>query len=286
MRLTKLRRRKVLQKGCHVADIPKVTLLVPAFNEPEHILEESLSSVMAQTFTDFECIVVDESTRPEAALACERICARDPRFRYVHPAERLGLPGSLNLAISMARSQLLARFDSDDVCLPERLAVQVAFMEANPSIGVVGAGLQLIDESGNSTSERHYPERSNDITRKLQFTTTLAHPTVMYRTDIVKSFGGYDPSFRFAEDLDLWLRWLNCGVQFANVPDVLVKYRQAQTRRHRSHWQFNLRARVRNFGSRHFFRRVAGIICIGIWSVLPPSVQESVFRLLLLRVRR
>lgn len=75
-----------------MADTPKVTLLVPAFNEPEDILEQSLSSVMAQTFTDFECIVVDESTRPEAAQACERICARDPRFRYVHPTERLGLP--------------------------------------------------------------------------------------------------------------------------------------------------------------------------------------------------
>lgn len=268
-----------------MSDTPKVTLLVPVFNEPEHILEQSLSSVMAQTFTDFECIVVDESTLPEAAQACERICSRDPRFRYVHPTERLGLPGSLNLAISMARSQLLARFDSDDVCLPERLAVQVAFMDAHPSIGVVGACLQLIDESGRPTSERHYPERSEDIARKLQFTTTLAHPTVMYRADVTKHFGCYDPSFRFAEDLDLWLRWLNCGVKFANVPDVLVKYRQAQTRRHRKHWRFNLRARVRNFGPSHLIRRVAGIVCIGAWSILPFSVQESVFRLLLLRAR-
>lgn len=269
-----------------MADTQKVTLLVPAFNEPEDILEQSLSSVMAQTFTDFECIVVDESTRPEAAQACERICARDPRFRYVHPTERLGLPGSLNLAISMARSPLLARFDSDDVCLPDRLAVQVAFMDAHPDIGVVGAGLQLIDEAGRPTAERHYPERSEDIARKLQFTTTLAHPTVMYRADVAKRFGGYDPTFRFAEDLDLWLRWLNRGVKFANVPDVLVKYRQAQTRRHRNHWRFNLRARVRNFGPSHLLRRVAGILCIGTWSILPPSVQESVFRLVLLHVRR
>lgn len=269
-----------------MTDAPKVTLLIPAFNEPEHILEQSLSSVMAQSFTDFECIVVDESTHLEAAQACERICARDPRFRYVHPTERLGLPGSLNLAISMARGQLLARFDSDDVCLPERLEVQVAFMDAHPDIGVVGAGLQLIDESGMPTSVRHYPERSEDIERKLQFTTTMAHPTVMYRTDIIRHCGCYDPSFRFSEDLDLWLRWLNCGVKFANVPNVLVKYRQAQTRRNRSHWRFNLRARVKNFSSSHFFLRVAGIVCISTWSILPPSVQESVFRLLLLRPRR
>ncbi|WP_019429425.1 glycosyltransferase [Limnohabitans sp. Rim47] len=268
-----------------MANAPKVTLLVPAFNEPEHILEQSLTSVMAQTFTDFECIVVDESTRPEAAQACQRICARDPRFRYIHPTERLGLPGSLNLAISMARAKLLARFDSDDICLPERLDVQVTFMDAHPDIGVVGAGLQLIDETGRPTAERHYPERSDDIARKLHFTSTLAHPTVMYRTDIVKRFGGYDPTFRFAEDLDLWLRWLNRGVKFANVPEVLVKYRQAQTCRHPTHWRFNLRARVRNFGSSHLLRRVAGIACIGIWSILPSIVQESIFRLMLLRDR-
>lgn len=269
-----------------MANTPKVTLLVPAFNEPEHILEQSLSSVMEQTFTDFECIVVDESTRPEAAQACRRICARDPRFHYIHPTERLGLPGSLNLAISLARAPLLARFDSDDVCLPERLAIQVAFMDAHPDVGVVGAGLQLIDEAGRPTAERHYPECSEDIARKLQFTTTLAHPTVMYRADIAKRFGSYDPTFRFAEDLDLWLRWLNRGVKFANVPNVLVKYRQAQTRRHPNHWRFNLRARVRNFGSSHLLRRIAGIACIGTWSILPAPVQESVFRFMLLRVRR
>jgi len=269
-----------------MADSPKVSFLVPAFNEPEEVLEQSLSSVMSQTFSDFECIVVDESTRPEAAQACERICTRDARFRYVHPTQRLGLPGSLNLAISMARGELLARFDSDDICMPERLAVQVAFMDAHPEVGVVGAELQLIDEAGRPTAVRHYPEGSADIARKLQFTNTLAHPTVMYRAETARRHGAYDASYRFAEDLDLWLRWLNRGVIFANVPEVLVRYRQAQTRRHRNHWKFNLRARVRNFGPRYFFRRLAGIVCIGTWSILPPPVQETVFRLVLLSVRR
>jgi glycosyltransferase involved in cell wall biosynthesis len=265
---------------------PKVSVLVPAFNEPVETLEESMSSLMNQTFCDFECIVVDESTLPESAEVCERICARDARFRYIHPAQRLGVAGSLNLAISMARGELLARFDSDDVCLSERLAVQVAFMDAHPEVGVVGAGLELIDEKGRSTAVRRYPQSFAKIARQLQFTTTLAHPTVMYRASIAKAHGVYDPSYMYSEDLDLWLRWLNKGIVFANVPDVLVKYRQAQTLRDRKHWKFNLRARIRNFGPRFFFRRLAGIACIGTWSILPPSIQDKVFRSILLTVRQ
>lgn len=259
--------------------------MVPTFNEPEHILEQSLSSVMAQTFADFECIVVDESTHPEAAQACERICARDARFRYVHPIQRLGLAGSLNVAISMARGELLARFDSDDFCLPERLAVQVAFMEARPEVGVVGAGLELIDKKGRPTAVRRYPQSSEDIAKKLQFTNTLAHPTVMYRASVVKDHGAYDPTYLYSEDLELWLRWQNKGVIFANVPDILVRYRQAQTRRPRNHWKYNLRARVQHFSHRYFFRRLAGIACIGTWSILPPYIQETVFRFVLLKGR-
>src|SRR5947209_8445890 len=108
---------------------PTVTVVVPSFNEEPHIVRASLESVRAQSFTDFECIVVDESTRPELAAACREICSEDSRFIYVHPTERLGLPKSLNLAISKARGQLIARFDSDDVCMPERLGLQVAFLD-------------------------------------------------------------------------------------------------------------------------------------------------------------
>jgi glycosyltransferase involved in cell wall biosynthesis len=269
-----------------MAKTPKVSVIVPVFNESVETLEESLLSLMNQTFSDFECVVVDESTQPESAQACERICARDARFRYVHPTQRLGLPGSLNLAISMARGELLARFDSDDVCLPERLAVQASFMDTHPEVGVVGAGLELIDEKGSPTAVRRYPQSFAEIARKLQFTTTLAHPAVMYRASVAKAHGTYDPSYRYSEDLDLWLRWLNKGIVFANVPDVLVKYRQAQTRRHRNHWKFNLRARIRNFAPRFFFRRLAGIACIGTWSILPPYIQEAAFRFVLLTVRR
>jgi glycosyltransferase involved in cell wall biosynthesis len=262
---------------------PRVSLIVPAFNEPPVVLRESMASVRAQTFADFECIVVDESTDPARAHACRDLCAADARFVYLHPERRLGLPGSLNLALERARGALIARFDSDDVCVPERLALQVAFMDAQPQVTVLGGGLEVIDDDGRTLAFRHYPEMHAAIARGMHLTTTLAHPTVMFRREATSVHGVYDPTFRFSEDLDLWLRWQNAGLQFANLSQVLVKYRQKSTSRQARHWRFNLRARVKNFARRYALRRALGIVAISTWILLPTGVQEVAFRALLLR---
>ncbi|WP_290661714.1 glycosyltransferase [Aquabacterium sp.] len=262
---------------------PRVSFIVPSFNETPEVISESLRSVAKQTFTDFECIVVDESTDPARAQACERLCNEDPRFIYVKPKERLGLAASLNLALGMARADWVARFDSDDVCLPERIALQMAFLAEHPEVDVLGGGLEIIDEAGKNLAFRDYPVEHDVIARKLQFTTPLAHPTVIYRRRLVLEAGGYDPSFRFAEDLDLWLRLLNRKVRFANLPLTVVRYRQQRTRRQSQHWRFNLKARTKNFSAQMLVRRSIGIAVIGCWSLLPAPAQESVFKRLLLR---
>ena len=264
-------------------EIPLVTIIIPSFNEEPNIVCASLESIRNQTFPNFECIVVDESTRTEFAEACRALCAEDPRFIYVHPTERLGLPKSLNLAISRARGQLIARFDSDDICMPNRLALQVAYMTAHPDIDVVGGGLEIISESGKLLAFRDYPVDHVTIERRFQTTTPIAHPTVMVRKHIFDQHGGYDPSFRFAEDLDLWLRLLNQGVRFANLKEVLVRYRQQNTRRNPNHWRFNLRARMRNFSTRELPMRLVGICAMAVWGSLPAGLQERMVYGLLLR---
>jgi glycosyltransferase involved in cell wall biosynthesis len=268
------------------ASAPLVTVVVPSFNEDPHIVRACLESIRTQTFADFECIVVDESTYPELAEACRAICAEDSRFIYVHPTERLGLPKSLNLAISKARGQLIARFDSDDICMPERLALQVTFLQAHPEISVVGGALDIISNEGKFLAHRYYPQTSTAIAKCMQLTTAIAHPTVMYRKVAIERHGGYNPDFRFAEDLDLWLRWMNAGLLFANLPQVLVQYRQDNTRRDQSHWRFNLRARTSNFSNQHSIRRVIGIACIATWVAIPKKAQEQIFKALVLRRRR
>ena len=262
---------------------PRVSFIVPSFNESHEVIRESLRSVAKQTFADFECIVVDESTDTARAQACESLCKRDSRFVYVKPKVRLGLAASLNLALGMARADWVARFDSDDVCLPERIAMQMDFLEKHPDVDVLGGGLEIMDEEGKSLAFRDYPCEHDVIARKFQFTTPLAHPTVIYRRLVVLEAGGYDPSFRFAEDLDLWLRLLNRKVRFANLPSTVVRYRQQHTRRQSLHWRFNLLARIKNFSTEMVVRRSIGIVVIGGWSLLPTVVQELVFKRLLLR---
>jgi len=262
---------------------PTVTIVVPSFNEVPEVVAASLASLRAQTVTDFECIVVDESTDESRARACRECCDADPRFRYIHPTQRLGLARSLNLGLEQAKGRFIARFDSDDVCMPDRLALQTAFLESHPDVDVVGGALEIIDEAGNPVALRPYPAEHREIARRMQLTNAMAHPTVMYRRSTVQRHGGYNPQYRYSEDLELWLRWLNAGVVFANLPQVLVRYRQQLTRRVGPHWRYNLRARLRNFSSAFFLRRVLGIGSIALWSVFSPALQERAFRMLMFR---
>ena len=261
---------------------PIVTVVIPSFNEEPHIVRASLESIRAQTFTDFECIVVDESTLPERAQACLEACRVDKRFLYIHPNERLGLSKSLNLVISKARGQLIARFDSDDVCLPERLELQVAFLRQHPEVSVVGGAMEIISTEGRLIARRSYPQFSSEINSAMQLTNAIAHPTVMFRKEAIDLHGSYNPRYRYCEDLDLWLRWINAGLLFRNLPQVLVQYRQDNTRREHLHWRYNLRARLSNFSLQHLFLRIIGVLCIVVWLAVPNKLQEQIYKLILL----
>jgi glycosyltransferase involved in cell wall biosynthesis len=264
---------------------PLVTVVVPSFNEEPHVVRTSLESIRNQTFTDFECIVVDESTRPELADACRAICDEDPRFKYIFPTKKLGLSGSLNLAISNARGQLIARFDSDDISLPERLELQVDFLRTHPEVSVVGGAMDIINTEGKHIGRRSYPQLSKEIASAMQITNAIAHPTVMFRKVAIDLHGSYNPSYRFCEDLELWLRWINAGLLFRNLPQVIVLYRQDRTQRDHLNWRFNLRARLSNFNSSYITLRIIGIFCIVTWVAVPGKLQELIYKALLLRRR-
>lgn len=260
---------------------PQVSCIVPCFNENLEILIESLTSLRDQSFTDFECIVVDESTSTQIADACRKFCESDPRFSYIHPSKRLGLAASLNMGIQMARSALIARFDSDDICHPDRLSQQIKFLRKNPEIAVLGSSIEIIDDAGKLVSRRAYPLRHSEIEKKFIFSSALAHPTVMFRKEVLNKCGGaYDPYFSFSEDLDLWLRLINSGAKFANLPDALVQYRQQHTSRHKNHWKFNIRARLNNFSRPYVIRKLIAVLGISVWSYLPRQIQQLFFKMI------
>ena len=257
---------------------PKVSILIPSFNEAPATIRESLDAIKAQIFQDYECLVIDESTDPVKAMAIQDECANDPRFRYLHPDYRLGLAGSLNLGLGLARGAFLARCDADDISLPDRLDLQVQYLDNHPEVGVLGGAMEIIDDNGCTTGLRAYPLRHEDIESSMMLTNAMAHPTVMFRRDLPERYGAYDPAFKFSEDLELWLRWLNAGVRFANLPDTLLKYRQQVTSRHSDNWRFNLMARKRHYNKRRLLLRTAGIVGVAVWSRIPKPMQEYLFR--------
>ena len=259
--------------------MPKISCIVPCLNETVESLEDCFRSLSCQTFANFECILIDESTNIESSLQCKRICELDARFTYIRPQKKMGLAGSLNLGIAASRGEYIARFDSDDICVIERFALQSKFLDQNPEIGVVGGFMEIIDDSGALIGRRNYPISHQDIQKKFIFSNALAHPTVMLRRSALSISGReYDPTFKFAEDLELWLGLLNKGVMFANLPIVLVRYKQQTTTRSFGNWMYNVKARIKNFSSPYPIQKFFGIFAIIVWSLMPKSLQVAIFK--------
>ena len=186
--------------------MPRVTVVMAVYNAAR-FLREAVASVLAQTYRDFELVVVDDSSRDDSLSILQSFV--DPRMQIIRHPTNMGAALSRNDALAAARGELAAIMDADDVCLPQRFERQVGFMTAYPAVGVLGCWTEDIDEN-----DAPYPLNAIDhpidhhaflfaIDAGLPL---LCHPAVMFRRDVVRSVGGYHPAFSHSEDLDLWLR--------------------------------------------------------------------------------
>lgn len=210
------------------ATAPTVSVVLPVYNS-EPYLAEAIESVLGQTFGDFELIAVYDASTDDSRRRLEEIARRDSRVCVVDGQNR-GLVDALNLGLSRARGEFMARMDSDDVSLPNRFARQVEYLRAHPEIAVVGSTITLIDSAGTVIREIDYPLTSTEVDRFLIETgCALAHPTVMARRDAILVVGGYRDLFQHGEDYDLWLRMAE-RYSLANLPQRLLRYRHHDTK--------------------------------------------------------
>ena len=255
-----------------------VSVIIPVFNANLLHLKKSLDSVKTQSHQDFEVIIVDESTDKSCSSFCEEYSIMHTNFRYLRPQARLGLPASLNLAIEHAQYELIARFDADDICHHERLKWQLDFFNNHSDVDVLGGYLDIIDNDDNDISQRKYPQESGKIAYRMQLECAIAHPTVMFKKVLYSMYGGYNTQYSNAEDLELWLRWLNKGVIFRNIPLPLIKYRQNDFVRPLQHYKYSYRARLKTFNFRYFPLNVLGIIFLLVIVLSPDIFLEMYYQ--------
>jgi glycosyltransferase involved in cell wall biosynthesis len=189
-------------------------------------LRLALQSCLDQTYPNFELLVVANGDNAESiSNQVKDWIGKDPRVRVFQTSVK-HLPFSLSLGLHHARGGLIARMDSDDVSKPFRLELQVRYMDANPSVAILGTAYEVVDEFGMVKRKVWVPTTDREIRHGLRTRNPLCHPSVMFRRDVVLKAGGYLGGLH-AEDYDLWLRLTaEPGLEFANLPDICLSYRE------------------------------------------------------------
>jgi len=201
---------------------PRVTVLMPAFDAARH-LREAVDSVLGQTYGEFELLAIDDGSTDDTADILGGYVARDRRVRLVRNGRNLGLIATLNRGLDLARGELVARFDADDVCLPQRLARQVAWMDAHPRVDVGAPWVAMFNEGGEGVGRR--AETHDEIVAQGLFFCPLLHPSVVMRRQRLHDLGlRYPAEFVHIEDYALWVQAART-LRFGGQPEVLVRMR-------------------------------------------------------------
>ena len=203
---------------------PRVSVLMPVHNGARY-LRDAVDSLLAQTFTDFELLVVDDASSDEAPAILASYS--DPRLCVLTNDLNLGLTKSLNIALRESRGELIARQDADDRSHPQRLQKQVEFLDAHPELVLVGTGARLIDASGAVLRARklHRAQTPLGVQWQLLFGNPFTHSSVMFRRAIILGrLGGYDEAYYYNQDFELWSR-VAADYGSCNLAEELVDYR-------------------------------------------------------------
>jgi glycosyltransferase involved in cell wall biosynthesis len=200
---------------------PRVSVVIPVYNRARYV-STAIDSILAQSLTDFELIVIDDGSTDESCAVVEAYT--DPRIRLIRNERNLGIPATRNRGLEAARGVYMALLDSDDWAYPKRLAKQAAFLDKNPEHVIVGSWARWVDSEGKHVKKiKRRPVRADDAAATLIFQSCLQQSAVMGRTAVLKRYG-YSEAFDLSSDYELWVR-LSEEHKIANLPQTLVRYR-------------------------------------------------------------
>jgi glycosyltransferase involved in cell wall biosynthesis len=198
-----------------------VTVLMSVYNG-EKFLEEAIESILNQTFSDFEFLIINDGSTDNSVKIIESF--EDSRIRLINNEKNLKLIASLNKGVSLAKGKYIARMDCDDISMPDRLEKEVKYLESNQEYGLVGTWYTVIDGEGVEKYNRSYPSNNELIKLFLSLNCPLAHGSIMGKTELFKQ-NAYGSKEHYAvEDYELWVRMAKT-TKIHNIPEYLFKYR-------------------------------------------------------------
>lgn len=233
---------------------PKVSVLIPCYNCVS-TLPHALESVLAQSFDDFQIIAVDDGSTDGTGEVLSQFAAMDSRVKPV-AMEHGGIVKALNLGLDLCASPYVARMDGDDTCLPERLLLQSGHLDRCPEVGLVSGMVEYGGDREKNAGYAYYVDWINTMAtperiRLNRFVESpLAHPSVMFRRELVDAYGPYRDG-DFPEDYELWLRFLEQGVIMDKVQEPVVVWNDPPDRLSRTDSRYDQRA---------FYRTKAGYL--------------------------
>lgn len=208
-----------------MGESPRVSIIMGVFNA-EETLAEAIDSILAQSFDDWEIVLCDDGSRDDSLEICHRYARAHPdRFVVLKNAENIKLAATLNRCLVVARGSLIARMDADDISVPQRLERQVALLDSNPGVDLVGTSMRRFDENG--PGDIVLAPRDPDRTT-LRRAKPFNHATIVARREVYEELGGYDESRRAerCEDYDLWFRFFAHGFTGVNIVEPLYLVRE------------------------------------------------------------
>ena len=202
---------------------PKISLIMSVYNGEDY-LSETLDSVINQSFTDWEFIIINDCSTDKTSEILGKYAIKDNRIKVYDNETNLRLPSSLNKALSLANGKYIARMDADDICLPNRLEKQYDFMESRPDIDLSSCRFMTLKNGAYSSGGCGGKGDAESIKALLLVTNPILHPGIIAKAEVIKELG-YDKNFTCTEDMELWTRFVLAGKKVEILSEYLMIYR-------------------------------------------------------------
>lgn len=198
---------------------PKVSVIIPTYNRA-NLVKRSIKSVLDQTYQNFELIVIDDNSLDDTVNVVNAF--KDSRIQYICHKINRGAPAARNTGINKSRGEFIAFLDDDDEWLPEKLEIQLEYLNHRPNVGLIYAGFEVVDKDKNKIHRIYPKERGNTFPRILH-SNFIGSPTAIVRRECFESVGIFDESFKSSQDWDMWIR-IAQKYDVDYVPNILARY--------------------------------------------------------------